>query len=207
MMADQQIDYDFHEAGKSGKLSERLFHKARVKSVINAIEYKGKILDVGCGTGSILLNLPWECKITGIDLSPYAIKKARDYCSEQYRSAVFLVGDGNALPFKDNLFDTVLLIDVLEHTENPKQIVSEIKRVLKPRGKVVVTVPNERHPVVKFEFLRKLFSNRPDIHEHLDEPYNINKLKAVFEGFELLESKTCAYWIEILSVFVYKGEN
>jgi SAM-dependent methyltransferase len=98
-----------------------------------------KLLDVGCGTGeTIVFTKHWGkgFLVWGVDKSPVAVKYAK---SRGLTKAV--VGNGAKLPFLDNYFDGVLLLDVLEHVENRKRVISEIKRVLKPGGKVLITGP------------------------------------------------------------------
>lgn len=55
--------------------------------------------------------------------------------------SIDLRGDGQQLPFKNELFDTIISIDVLEHVPNPEKFVSEMFRVIKPGGKVILSTP------------------------------------------------------------------
>lgn len=99
-------------------------------------DVKGKVLDVGCGTGRVLDMLN-EVEYVGIDSSPEMIEKAGE--------GQFLVGDGLDIPFLDGEFDVVLSIAVLHHVPSRKlrrRFVREMKRVLQPQGKLIVTVWN-----------------------------------------------------------------
>jgi len=95
-----------------------------------------KILDGGCGTGAELIFLQQYGEVYGVDLSPIAIK----FCKERGLSKV-KVADLSKLPFQDNFFDLVCLMDVIEHIKDSQIILKEIKRVLKPGGHVFLTVP------------------------------------------------------------------
>ena len=57
------------------------------------------------------------------------------------RAKVDIRCDGQSLPFKENLFDTILCIDVLEHVPNPHQMIAELVRVLKPGGVLILSTP------------------------------------------------------------------
>lgn len=102
-----------------------------------------KILDFGCATGDYCLELSkfgFEC--IGVDINEEYIKIAKQKGVDAY-----LIKDG--LPFSENLFNTVILIEVLEHSENPGWVLEEAKRVAKKN--ILVTVPN----CEGFESLRK----------------------------------------------------
>ncbi len=94
------------------------------------------ILDLGCGTGGSFSLLRNWGTVIGLDASPIALKFARK------RGMKYLVlGDAQCLPFDENRFDLVAVLDVLEHLEEDCQALKEIWRVLKPNGAVVFTVP------------------------------------------------------------------
>lgn len=62
-------------------------------------------------------------------------------------NVVFALGDAQALPFRSATFDLVSLFSVIEHVEDQEQVLGEAFRVLKPRGTLVVQIPNRRFPV------------------------------------------------------------
>jgi SAM-dependent methyltransferase len=97
-----------------------------------------QVLDVGCGTGSnlrMLVELDFE-DVTGLDRSEDAIR----WCREKELPTVER-GDLCALPFPEDHFDLVLATDVLEHIDEPDAAVAELRRVLRPGGTLIVTVP------------------------------------------------------------------
>jgi 2-polyprenyl-3-methyl-5-hydroxy-6-metoxy-1,4-benzoquinol methylase len=100
---------------------------------------KLRILDVGCGTGetmSFIKKTRPKCEVWGVDNSRIAIKYARSRGHKTVKYA-----DARKLPFRAKMFDAVLALDVLEHIKNPGKVLLEIKRVLKPTGKVLITSP------------------------------------------------------------------
>lgn len=100
------------------------------------------LLDVGCGPG-FFLEFFWESgfDVTGIDASPAMIAAARERLG--FRSD-FHLGKADLLPFEDNAFDFVSLLNVLEFVENPTAVIDEACRVAS-RG-VLVGVLNRWSP-------------------------------------------------------------
>lgn len=97
------------------------------------IEKGSKILDLGCGKGFITNTLKnyFKADILGVDIEDYRI----------VQGFPFQVYDGETLPFPDNSFDVVFLSYVLHHTEYPKKVISEAKRVTKDKVIVFEDLP------------------------------------------------------------------
>jgi SAM-dependent methyltransferase len=93
------------------------------------------VLDVGGGAGNMAHHLAHYGKVIGIDYNgrPLAVAKARALTAAQ--------GSGDQLPFADNSFDLVAMLDTVEHIQNEWGVFAEALRVLKPGGKLMVTVP------------------------------------------------------------------
>jgi SAM-dependent methyltransferase len=98
-----------------------------------------RILDVGCGTGTMLTYLASYGQVQGVDIDEEAV----GYCRERGLVEVRL-GSAETLPFADNSFDLVTALDVVEHLDDDTAALREIRRVLRPGGKVLITVP--AHP-------------------------------------------------------------
>ena len=99
------------------------------------------VLDVACGEGygSALL-ASRAAKVIGADIAASAVEHAR----EQYARVTnleFRQADCAALPFADASFDTVLLLEVLEHVADARGVLAEISRVLKPGAVLLISVP------------------------------------------------------------------
>ncbi len=107
---------------------------------------KGKdVLDIGCWTGQFdSLIFPFAKSVTGIDPN----KKAIAFAKRMTPKAAFFVSEAQKLPFKNKSFDTVTIMDVIEHVpvNTEGQVLSEIYRVLRPGGHLVLSTPN-RHVI------------------------------------------------------------
>jgi SAM-dependent methyltransferase len=95
-----------------------------------------KILDIGCGTGRNLVLLSQFGNPFGIDIAPEAI----NFCQKRHLKNVYLVKN-DRYPFPDKFFDLVTCFDVLEHVKDERTILSEINRVLKVDGHLIILVP------------------------------------------------------------------
>lgn len=109
------------------------------------------ILDAGCGPGTYGIILAQEgCKVIGLEISPKAIQVARQRANEKKVNFSPLVGDLERLPFKDNTFNICFCGWVLHHFPDASTSVAEIRRVLKPGGKIALAEPNESNLAMRF---------------------------------------------------------
>ena len=108
---------------------------ARVAATIRAVPPHSRVLDIGCNTGGMGRCLAGPVDLTGIDLSPLVLPRAR---SKGYR---VVQGDAEALPFTAGQFDVVICSEILEHTDHPTVVVQEVARVLRPGGLFLGDVP------------------------------------------------------------------
>lgn len=108
---------------------------------MNAIRWQviGDILDIGCGYGSVVRTFaPPRENYLGIEHNPMVVQ----WLNKQYPDYAFLVLDTDTDPLPaQRKFDTILLIAVLEHLDQPEQLIASLPQLLKPEGKVVLTTP------------------------------------------------------------------
>ena len=97
-----------------------------------------RILDIGCGDGSFIAKFRDRCKVFGVDISAKAIKLAEKAGVNSYRLDV----STERLPFEDECFDLVYMGDVIEHLINPDFAITEVARVMKPSGFLILSTPN-----------------------------------------------------------------
>jgi ubiquinone/menaquinone biosynthesis C-methylase UbiE len=95
-----------------------------------------RILDVGCGTGANLLMLSKYGEAEGVDISEDALA----FCRERGLDKVKL-GAAEELPYEDGTFDLVTAFDVVEHMDDDLVGLREMRRVLRPGGRVLLFVP------------------------------------------------------------------
>lgn len=124
--------------GKYSGTGEKLQpFKVKMLELANA-DGQGRILDIGCGSGIIsarLADAGWD--VFGIDISQKGV--------QHYRRRGFsgIVSDAERdLPFKDGVFDAVWASEVIEHLVSYRNLIKEIRRVLKKGGKLYITAPN-----------------------------------------------------------------
>jgi len=160
-----------------------------VRDYLGKVPRTSKILDLGCGEGVLVeefSRLGYD--IVGLD--------------RNYSSSFVLPGDITAMPFSDGNFDVVLCLDVIEHLnyESQEVAISEMRRVLKDDGVVVLTIPNLAHFYSRLNFLlrgqldrtasiKKHPGDRP-IKEYLQlikkEGFRVVKRKGLFPTFPLV---------------------
>ncbi|HEX9907344.1 MAG TPA: methyltransferase domain-containing protein [Thermoplasmata archaeon] len=104
---------------------------------------KPRVLDIGCGNGIYEQALSDNCEeMFGIDLDVKALR----ICREASVSADYIQANAEALPFADSKFDAVMIVEVIEHVEDPLGCLSEVCRVLRPNGVIMITAPNRGYP-------------------------------------------------------------
>lgn len=108
------------------------------KTVLEYLEQYENILEIGSGLGRYIKLIP---RIVGLEYSRHFI----DYCKNNVKG-IFLRADGFNIPIKDNVFDCVFSSGVIEHFDNPIDIIKEHIRVCKERGIVIITVPAKDTP-------------------------------------------------------------
>lgn len=125
-----------------------------------------RILDVGCGIGGVTINLRKNCqKIIGLDPNRKAIHVAKIFAHGKRSDAVFIVGSGLNLPFKETSLDIVVYNHVIEHVSSPKRSLGEIWRVLKNEGLLYLATQNKfwpiepHHRLLFLSFLPKSLAN------------------------------------------------
>jgi len=128
----------------------------KVSNMIEELGQNARILDLGSGSGrraKHVVNLE-------IDAMPN----------------VDVIGDGHALPFKDEAFDAVILEAVLEHVRKPETVILEVSRVLRPGGRIYAGVP----------FMQGYHASPSDY-----QRYTVWGLENLLSDFQKIESGSC----------------
>lgn len=124
--ANRRISLGMHERWK----------RAAVRMLADAVPPRAGILDLGCGTGDMLLMLHEEvpdARLTGLDFSPNMLAVAQDRCSA-VEGVRLIEGNACRLPMEDSSFDGVSISFALRNTADYAAVISESFRVLKPGG-------------------------------------------------------------------------
>ena len=123
-----------------------------------------KILDVGCGVGFLSYEIALQTgdygRVKGIDQNSDMIRHANKRC-ENLRNTEFSEANANDLPFPEESFDAACCTQVLLYVKDVAQVISGIKRVLKPAGRIIVVETDWRGVVLNSDYdsiTRKIFS-------------------------------------------------
>ncbi|AWI25107.1 class I SAM-dependent methyltransferase [Flavobacterium pallidum] len=191
-------DYISHTDSKRS-LFEKAYHIVKSRALRNKVSLinsftksKGKLLDIGAGTGDFLLaakNDGWD--ITGIE--PNA--KAKNTAEQK---GVRFTENEQAIA--DSTFDVITMWHVLEHVPDVKKQISELHRLIKPKGTVVIAVPNFNSYDAKYY---GNFWAAYDVPRHLTH-FSKTAIKLLFEAQEfrlekILPMKYDAFYVSLLS--------
>jgi ubiquinone/menaquinone biosynthesis C-methylase UbiE len=145
----------------------------------------GEVLEVAIGTGLNLPHYPEGVRLTGLDLSAEMLEIARKRAANLGREIELREGDAHALPFGNESFVVVVCTYSLCNIPDAAQAVTEMKRVLRPGGKLVL-VDHIRSPVKPVFLLQKtieFFSRRLEGEHMTRRP--LDQVKA--SGFDVME--------------------
>jgi SAM-dependent methyltransferase len=171
--------YDWVDVADNLRGLEAFFHRNRAR-VVRRLTAKygaaaGPILDAGCGTGLNLRHLPVGS--TGIDINPRNIELLR----ARLPGHPVVEGDIEAMPFGDDSFGTVLCTEVLEHVPDPAAAIREFRRVLRPGGVLIGSVP-ARSMIWKLRFLSSTCPHSEPFHNE----YLPHEVREMLTGWTVL---------------------
>jgi ubiquinone/menaquinone biosynthesis C-methylase UbiE len=168
------------DSGSGGKHSRELYDNVLHK--LDQFSFNN-LLDVGCGTGKLLslISSKYEVQLYGVDLSKNMLEIARNKLGEK---ADLRVGDSESLPFEDDSFEMVTCTDSFHHYPHPENVLAEVRRVLKPKGILLIADPWAPTPFRQLVNIFMHFSKGGDV-----------KIYSESEIRELLEN-TCFKIIE-----------
>jgi ubiquinone/menaquinone biosynthesis C-methylase UbiE len=138
----QKTRQEFAKQAENFASSAAISDQAQVERIVTGMgDLAGRrVLDVACGTGIVTSALAQKAKqVVGLDLTLEMLNKARERCSELgLSSVVFMEGSATSLPFANAEFDAVVTRLSFHHFLDPKVVLTEMLRVLRPGGVLAV---------------------------------------------------------------------
>jgi 2-polyprenyl-3-methyl-5-hydroxy-6-metoxy-1,4-benzoquinol methylase len=109
-----------------------------------------RVLDFGCGTGVFLaLAAPLCGTITGVDISTKFVDACREMIDRRaLTNAEARTVEPGELPFGEETFDVVMMVDVIHHLEEPGAVLEAVMRRLRPGGRLLIFEPNKLNPLI-----------------------------------------------------------
>lgn len=164
-----------HRLSRDG--GDFVFVPERIPLLVAAVGGPGRrVLDLGCRSGAVTRHFVAGNDVVGLDVDPSALRKAEALGIQT------VVGDvEQPLPFGDASFDAVVAGELLEHLSDPAALVAEVRRVLRPGGTFVGSVPNAFRLKSRLVFLVGREPDRDPTHLQAFSPAG---LQALLRGFE-----------------------
>jgi SAM-dependent methyltransferase len=150
MTPDPPGDVHLDKAARCGEPSYvwRAGQDRRLQMILDAAgeRIRGNVLENGCGVGMYVQRLAAHAgKVTGLEYDYPRAQQARQL-ADRLANAQVLCAAGEDLPFPSESFDLILSHEVLEHVQDDRMAVSEMARVLRSGGRMVIFVPNRGYP-------------------------------------------------------------
>lgn len=191
--------YYIFVAPAGGDSIRRLVQKPLVHKMLSFS--LGKTLEAGCGIGlySFYLQKKSSC-LTALDVNEVQLKILKNAFRRRNFRSHFLLASLPFLCFKDHTFDTVVCTEVLEHVKEDLTSLQEMRRILKPEGKLLLSCPVPPSP---FE---ENHSTAKEPHEHVREGYTREQLLAITKkaGFEVIKLEYCfLFFSRVAFQFIY----
>jgi SAM-dependent methyltransferase len=157
-----------------------VFVPERIPLFQAAIGRGRRVLDLGCRSGAFTQHFLEGNDVVGLDVDRVALEKAAELGIEPVVANV-----EEPLPFPDASFDAVVAGELLEHLQFPDALVAEARRVLRPGGVLVGSVPNAFRLQSRLRFLRGIPPEDDATHLHMFSPGEVRKLLADFDGVQI----------------------
>lgn len=148
MVTSRRAYEDWHARYEIDSGADTPWHKMVIKHLQPKRDLIGKrVLEIGCGLGGFACWLATQAErpkhIVAADFAATAVQKGRAFAVEHNLSGItWEVADVQAIAHRDATFDTVISCETIEHVLFPKLALSELARVLRPGGRLLLTTPN-----------------------------------------------------------------
>ncbi len=155
-----------------------------------------RVLDVGCAYSYMLNRLGRKARLAcGVEFDLEKLREAH----RRFPEHGYVCASGEALPLQGQSMDVVTFIEVLEHVERERRFLEEVHRVLRPDGRIILSVPNKGlaepldmdnlvfTPALKVGKRLGLFRHVSDYHLRHHRHYSVQDLERLFEGLFHIE--------------------
>jgi SAM-dependent methyltransferase len=157
-----------------------VFVPERIPLFQAAIGRGRRVLDLGCRSGAFTRHFLDGNEVVGLDVDRVALDKAAELGIEPVVANV-----EEPLPFPDASFDVVVAGELFEHLQFPDALVAEARRVLRPGGVLVGSVPNAFRVQSRLRFLRGRPPEDDPTHLHMFSPGAVRELLAGFDDVRI----------------------
>ena len=180
--------------------STRRIEELRYRMLISKVPKGSKrVLDIGCGNGELICMLAEKGhKCVALDLSKNRLAKFKNRAKKL--GVAQIQGDSTNIPLQDSSIDLIMCSEVLEHIKDYEKVLKQMNRILKPHGRIVVSVPyNEELTEILCPHCGKRFIPHGHLHS-----FDENKLFSSMNcyGFIVIYSHVGP---SIISKIVYRG--
>jgi len=179
----------------------------RIKKIFQELgNIRGKrLLDIGCEAGYITLKLAKKGAIvTAIDLIEEPLQELRRRLKNKNLKISLRVADAADLPFKTNSFNLILATEIIEHITKLNDFIAGAYRVLKPKGKLLITFPNENlrqklYPIVS------LFGIKTEVEAQVTlKNYRAEEIIKLFSRkFTLIKHYLLPWWCPVTHLMIF----
>ena len=193
-----QVPPDYYESGVKSNYLQRLWHKRKWENLEKLLgNAQGKLLDIGCADGTITRRIAenkLKLRVWGVDY----YRKAIDYAKSKKSRVIFACSDAREIPFKSSTFDFVTCIETLEHIPDSRKVLSEIHRVLKKGGTLIVIQDTDSwfFNLIWFFWTKWKGKVWEGSHVNCMKPHELRRF-LVEGGFKILEKRTTHLGLEV----------
>jgi SAM-dependent methyltransferase len=157
-----------------------------------------KVLDVGCGNGYVLSRYAAAgAKVYGVDITSKAVELTEKRFQLLNLGGEFQVAEAEDLPFADRTFDCVTCMGVLHHVPDTERSLAEIRRVLKPGGRLIMMVYHRNSALYRIRFpvdslltrkpMQQLVNEVDGVGNQKGDVYSRGELRSLLAAFDSVE--------------------
>lgn len=195
--------YDLYNARRIGSIFERVLHSKEVRTALSVIPFNliasYSILDIGCGTGLITMEVAKKAEVIGVDVSLKSLKLCMQHAREENASVQLLAAEASHLPFRPSVFDYIVITQTYEHLPQPDKVLGEVHRILGSNGYVYLTTPYKYSPIWITSIRKRLSKQWRDRElETFHHTYTVKQLRTKLSAFKILKAFCGVFFSEVV---------